>query len=224
MSKRKLKVFLSHASNDQAAGRQLYDQLNAEGWIDVWLADEKLLPGQDWNLEIEKAVNDADVAVVCISKSSTTQQGLVQKEMRLIWDASQNMPEGTIFLIPLKLEECEAPFLLRSLRFADYFEKEREKGYQRLLAGLRLRAEGLGNVVAKSAPAHSKAPAKSDVSAPVQPDQIGSGDLSVGGDANNAAIFTGHHARVTINNYHYGSATSPPAQPEAPDEKTGDDH
>ncbi len=35
---RKLKVFLCHFSNDKPAVRELYKRLNAEGWIDPWLA------------------------------------------------------------------------------------------------------------------------------------------------------------------------------------------
>jgi len=53
--KRLLKVFLCHASQDKPIVRELYRRLNAEGWIDPWLDEEKLLPGQDWDLEIEKA-------------------------------------------------------------------------------------------------------------------------------------------------------------------------
>jgi hypothetical protein len=40
--------------------RELYQKLSAEAWIDPWLDEEKLFPGQDWNLEIEKAVEAAD--------------------------------------------------------------------------------------------------------------------------------------------------------------------
>jgi len=50
-----LKVFLCHASQDKTLVRELYQKLSAEGWIDPWLDEEKLLPGQDWDLEIEKA-------------------------------------------------------------------------------------------------------------------------------------------------------------------------
>lgn len=44
---RKLRVFLCHASTDKPIVRELYGQLLAEGWIDPWLDEEKLFPGQD---------------------------------------------------------------------------------------------------------------------------------------------------------------------------------
>jgi hypothetical protein len=54
---RKLRVFLCHASQDKPVVRELYQRLLAEGWIDPWLDEEKLLPSRiDWNIEIEKAV------------------------------------------------------------------------------------------------------------------------------------------------------------------------
>ena len=36
---RQLRVFLCHSSNDKPAVRELYRQLSAEGWMDVWLDD-----------------------------------------------------------------------------------------------------------------------------------------------------------------------------------------
>ena len=57
---RRLKVFLCHASQAKPAVRELYKRLAAEKWIDPWLDEEKLLPGQDFDLEIYKAARDSD--------------------------------------------------------------------------------------------------------------------------------------------------------------------
>ena len=54
MEPRKLRVFLCHSSQDKPIVRELYQRLNTEGWIDPWLDEEKLLPGQDWDMEINK--------------------------------------------------------------------------------------------------------------------------------------------------------------------------
>ena len=72
---RKLRVFLCHASQDKPVVRELYQRLLAEGWIDPWLDEEKLLPGQDWGMEIEKAVENTDVVVVFLSDNSVTKEG-----------------------------------------------------------------------------------------------------------------------------------------------------
>jgi formylglycine-generating enzyme required for sulfatase activity len=124
--------------------RELYRRLHAEGWMDVWLDEEKLYPGQDWNLEIEKAVEAADVILVCLSNNSITKEGYVQRELRIVLDYADYKPEGTLYLIPIRLEACEPPRRLRPWQYADYFEKDRDRAYQRLLVSLRMRAVSLG--------------------------------------------------------------------------------
>src|SRR5512139_3937288 len=103
ISPRKLSVFLCHASQDKPVVRELYQRLLAEGWIDPWLDEEKLLPGQDWNIEIEKAIEAADVVIVCVSSTSIAKEGYVQKELRKVLDIALEKPEGEIFVVPLRL-------------------------------------------------------------------------------------------------------------------------
>lgn len=141
----KLRVFLCHSSGDKPAVRELCQKLNAKGWIDVWLDEEKLLPGQDWEFEIEKALDNSDAVIVSLSRSSITKEGYVQKELRFVIDIALEKPEGAIFILPVRLEECEPPRKLRTYQYADYFPVEqRERAFQRLLASLRIRAQGLG--------------------------------------------------------------------------------
>jgi hypothetical protein len=141
---RPLRVFLCHSSNDKSIVRELYRQLSAEDWLDVWLDEEKLYPGQDWNLEIEKAVEAADAILVCLSNNSITKEGYVQRELRIVLDYADYKPEGTLYLIPIRLEDCDPPRRLRPWQYADYFEKDRDRAYQRLLVSLRMRANSLG--------------------------------------------------------------------------------
>ena len=137
--KRSLKVFLCHAHSDRDAVKALYARLKREG-VDVWLDKEKLLPGADWEYEIRKAVREADVAVVCLSKQFN-QAGFRQKEVRIALDAAMEKPEGEIFIIPARLEECDNLESLSRWHWVDLFE---EDGYQRLLLALRARANKIG--------------------------------------------------------------------------------
>ena len=61
-SKRPLKVFLCHAHADRDPVRGLYSRLTNDG-VDAWFDKAKLLLGQDWVLEIHKAVREADVMI-----------------------------------------------------------------------------------------------------------------------------------------------------------------
>lgn len=145
---RPLRVFLCHSSNDKPTVRELYQKLRAEPWIEPWLDEEELYPGQDWNMEIEKAVEAADAIIVCLSKGSITKEGYVQRELRSVLDFADYKPEGTLYIIPVRLEECEPPRRLRAWQYADYFEGQRERAFQRLLISLKRRADAL-NLTAK---------------------------------------------------------------------------
>lgn len=156
-SARKLKVFLCHSSGDKPAVRTLYQRLCADG-VEPWLDEEELLPGQQWEQEIPQAVRAADAILVCLSRSSITKEGYVQKEMMYALDAAKEKPEGTIFLIPLRLEDCEIPDRLKDWHVGSLFE---ERGYEKLLRALRVRASALGlTSLASSAPSQQSAAAK----------------------------------------------------------------
>jgi formylglycine-generating enzyme required for sulfatase activity len=142
-SKRLLKVFLCHASGDKPAVRELYQKLAAEGWIDPWLDEEKLYPGQDWDMEIEKTVEETDAVIVCLSNNSVTKEGYVQHELRLILNMADYKPEGTLFIIPVRLDDCPLPRRLKMWHCVDFFER-REWAYGRLHYSLQMRAESLG--------------------------------------------------------------------------------
>lgn len=73
----KLRVFLYHASEDKSDVRDLHKKLSAESWIEPWLDEEKLLPGQDWDLEIEKAAQASDAVIVFLSNNSITKEGYI---------------------------------------------------------------------------------------------------------------------------------------------------
>jgi formylglycine-generating enzyme required for sulfatase activity len=137
---RPLRVFLCHASADKPAVRELYQRLRADG-ISAWLDEENLLPGQDWQLEIPKAVRESDAVIVCLSKGSINKAGYVQKEIKFALDVADEQPEGIIFLIPLKLEECDVPERLGRWQWVNLFSPN---GYERLMRALRVRASGLG--------------------------------------------------------------------------------
>jgi formylglycine-generating enzyme required for sulfatase activity len=140
---RKLKVFLCHSKDDKPKVRELYRRLVADGF-NAWLDEEKLMPGQDWDLEIRKAVRESDVIVVCLSNGSITKAGYVQKEIRFALDVADEQPEGAIYIIPAKIEECEAPLRLSKWQWVNMYE---EKGYEMLHASLELRAKALGIVL-----------------------------------------------------------------------------
>ncbi|MGB3787969.1 MAG: TIR domain-containing protein [Phormidesmis sp.] len=139
-SPRRLSTFLCHSSGDKEAVRQLYEKLRSDG-VDPWLDEKNLLPGQDWHEEITRAVRTVDVVIVCLSRESINKRGYVQKEIKNALDVADEQPEGTIFIIPLRLEECELPQRLSRWHYVNFFEVD---GYKRLMLALQYCAIKMG--------------------------------------------------------------------------------
>lgn len=143
---RKLRVFLCHASQDKPIVHELCGKLKAEGWIDPWLDEEKLLPGQKWQIEIPKAVENAHTIIVCLSSVSINKEGYIQKELKFALDLALEKPEETIYIIPLRLDDCKVPEAFSEWQWADYFPEDKKAStYQRLLTSLKLRAGRTGS-------------------------------------------------------------------------------
>jgi len=137
--RRGIQVFVCHSSGDKKTVRKLYRKLKADGFL-PWLDEENLIPGQEWAEAISKAVRDSHVVVVCLSMKSITKEGFVQKEIRFALDVADEKPQGTIFLIPVRLEEVAVPERLSKWHWVDWF---RTDGYERLVKALDIRADSV---------------------------------------------------------------------------------
>jgi signal transduction histidine kinase len=135
MPKKKLLVFLSHASEDKTIVRELCKQLSTDGF-DPWLDENRILPGQDWNFEIAQALRKSDSILLCFSARSASKEGYIQREYKKAMEYQLEKPEGSIFVIPVRLDHCEIPFFLRELQCVDY-----PSGYEKLVLSLHLREE-----------------------------------------------------------------------------------
>jgi hypothetical protein len=134
--KRSLKVFLCHAHDDKAKTRELYRYLRKRG-IQPWLDSEDLVGGQDWRVEIPKAIKTSDAIIICLSKNSINKEGFVQAEITFALEKALEIPPGRIFIIPARFEDCEVPGNLERFHWVDLFEEE---GFPRLMKSLRTRA------------------------------------------------------------------------------------
>lgn len=127
-----IKAFLSHATEDTPAVRDVYQRLLLDGFA-PWFDDEDLLPGQDWSREIERAMGASDAVLVFLSKNALAQDGYIQKEIQQAQRIASERPEGSIFIIPVRLDDCEVPDSLRRLHWVNLFEAN---GYSRLIRAL----------------------------------------------------------------------------------------
>jgi len=130
---KQLHIFLLHARQDEMSVRRLYQRLVKEG-ADVWLDQEKLLPGQDWAHEIHKAIHRSDVVIACLSRQFNKQGGFRHEELRIAVEKANSLPEGMPFLIPARLQKCELPAPLSRWQRVDLFEPD---GIKKLLEVLK---------------------------------------------------------------------------------------
>ncbi|MBW8467667.1 MAG: TIR domain-containing protein [Thiobacillus sp.] len=102
-----LKVFLNHASEDRALVLPYFEKLRAIGY-EPWI-DKKLLPGQDWDEEIQRAFYSSDVVLIFMTPRSVRKRGYVQREIHNALERLKSLLPGDIGVIPLMLEECDVP-------------------------------------------------------------------------------------------------------------------
>ena len=140
-NKTSIKVFLCYASDDKSFARGIFKDLTNQSF-DVWFDEESLLPGQDWDRAIREAVRLADVVLICLSKKSINKEGYIQKEIRIALDVAEEKPDGTIFIIPIRIEDCLVPTRINRWQWIDFYpSSSRENNYQKLIKSLKLRAE-----------------------------------------------------------------------------------
>jgi hypothetical protein len=92
-----------------------------------------LIGGQDWRLEIRRAIESSDYFVACIS-SDFQNRTYGHAEIKTALEVLDMMPEGKIYLIPVRLEECAIDKKLSDRQWVDLFETD---GYKNLIVALR---------------------------------------------------------------------------------------
>lgn len=108
-----LKVFISYASEDRERVEPYFDEFSKMEGVSPWMDVRSILPGQDWEYEISRAFEAADVVAIFMSSRSVSKVGYVQREARDAVRKAEYAPEGHISVIPLLLEDCEVPRLIR---------------------------------------------------------------------------------------------------------------
>jgi hypothetical protein len=133
----KFDVFLSYSHDDadwvEALAKKLQDQLSFEVWLDRWL----LIPGQSWQREIARALNETATCAVCVSNH--TPDGWFRQEIELVLNHQAQSERFRVIpvLLPDANPECLPEFLpLRT--WADFRHGQDEKyAFHVLVQGIR---------------------------------------------------------------------------------------
>jgi hypothetical protein len=136
-------IFLCYAEEDEEKVGNLYQKLSDAGFK-PWMAKKDLVGGEIWQLSIQQAIRRSDFVVVCLSAISVNKRSFVQREIKDALDIWREKLESDIYLIPVRLEDCEVPESLRNFHWVNLFE---EGGWTRLVEaiqeGMKRRAETL---------------------------------------------------------------------------------
>ncbi|HID20518.1 MAG TPA: toll/interleukin-1 receptor domain-containing protein [Methanophagales archaeon] len=132
--KAKVQIFLSYARDDKEAVEKLYQKL-LEAGFKPWIDTKDILPGERWKSSIQKAIRCSDFFLACLSAKSINKRGFLQKEIKIALDICREMLDSDIYLIPVRLEDCEVPESLRDFQWVDIFE---ENGWVQLVRAIQV--------------------------------------------------------------------------------------
>jgi|ERR1051325_1932694 hypothetical protein len=134
-----MRIFLSYAHEDREAVDGYYTRLKSRGYS-PWIDFRDILPGQNWELEIQRQTRESDAVIVFLSRTAIGKTGYVQAEQTRLLEQLERRQENTIYLIPARIDECELPTRFSKLRHIDLFS---EDGWERLLAALEKANESI---------------------------------------------------------------------------------
>jgi len=98
-------VFLSYASQDEAAAQRICEGLRAAG-VEVWLDRSELRGGEAWDRQIRRQIHDCALFVAIISAHSDARnEGYFRREWKLAVERTADMAEDVAFLLPVVIDD-----------------------------------------------------------------------------------------------------------------------
>ncbi len=134
MPTKKQKIFFSYSRADGSAfALRLAQDLKQQGF-DVWIDQEDIKPGLEWDTEIEKALECCDCVLFLETAKSVTSQNVLDE----VYYALEQKKR----VIPLIYVDSKTPFRLKRLQHID-FTKDYKAGLAQLANELGSGATGL---------------------------------------------------------------------------------
>jgi hypothetical protein len=100
----------------------------------------ELRAGESWESKISQAINQSHFFLIFLSKGSVERKSYQQKEYEFAMRVVKTMPTGSIFIVPVRLEECPIPAVVSELQTCDLFE---DAGFERLRQVVRSQKLGV---------------------------------------------------------------------------------
>jgi hypothetical protein len=135
------KIFISYTRKDVGRVNELYVKLRGLGYS-PWIDTQDLIGGTPWLKAIIKAIRQSGFFLACLSNNSVDKKtGVLVREINEAFEEAKNRRSESIFIIPVRLEECKVPEEFEEIQWVDLFASD---GFDRLTKALRHGLNRLG--------------------------------------------------------------------------------
>ncbi len=131
------KVFISCSGKDILIANQIYTDLQQKGLI-PWVVHKDIDAGEKIEFAVRREIKDSDYFIALLSSSSVNERGMFQKELRMAFDILDELHDSDIFVIPVRLEECNpANEKLDELYIIDLHKNGYNSGLEKIIQVLQ---------------------------------------------------------------------------------------
>lgn len=100
-----MKIFISYSNKDELFNEQLINHLSTlqrKEVIDGW-CDKQLLPGENWDEEIKKALHECDLILFLVSPDLLSSDYIYNTELKI---SLERYEKGEVKIVPIILRPC----------------------------------------------------------------------------------------------------------------------
>ena len=105
-------IFISHSTQDDLFVNRLRNVLRKHGY-ETWVDHSDVLPGKIWDQVVEEVLGTVDLMILILSNSAIKSHAVAAE-----WREFLNLNKT---IIPVRIEECRPPMLIRHLQYIDFF-------------------------------------------------------------------------------------------------------
>src|SRR5688572_4096292 len=98
-------VVVCNSQDDAPAAREVCRRLGEAG-VRTWNYEVSISAGSAWEDAIREALRSRPLALFLLSDGSMGRTGYFQKEILEALEIQKQKPPGSIFMIPVRLENC----------------------------------------------------------------------------------------------------------------------
>jgi pSer/pThr/pTyr-binding forkhead associated (FHA) protein len=123
-----LRVFISHSSTDDDFVTGLASDMLKKGALSPWVDHQEILPGGDWDKEIEKALEETPIMVVVLTPTAVNSMN-VKAEWNYFLEKQKPV-------FPIVIKPCRVPVRLNVYQILNY-EQSSEEQLNTLLGAIK---------------------------------------------------------------------------------------